>query len=78
MPADPKRPWKAVVGFVAPGAVILGSSVLGGSDGGSHVTQAEWITAAVACVVTSGGVWAKGNKDPEALHQGESVQPPQA
>ena len=50
------RYWKAVVGFVVPGAVIIGSSVTTGSDGGSHITFAEWVTAAVACVVTSGGV----------------------
>ena len=25
--------WKAVVGFVAPGAVVIGSAVMDGSDG---------------------------------------------
>ena len=57
--------WKAVVGFVVPGAVIIGSAVTAGSDGGSHITAAEWVTAVVACVVTSGGVAAATNAPPE-------------
>lgn len=70
--------WKAVIGFIAPGAVIIGASTLPGSDGGSVVTGSEIITAAVACVVTSAGVYAKGNKDDRGSHQSESVQPPSA
>ena len=58
------RYWKAVVGFVVPGAVIIGSSVTSGSDGGSHITTAEWVTAIVACLVTSGGVAAATNAPP--------------
>jgi hypothetical protein len=53
-----------VVGFVVPGAVIIGSSVTSGSDGGSHITTAEWVTAIVACLVTSGGVAAATNAPP--------------
>lgn len=53
--------WKAILGFVVPGAVIIGSSVLDASDGGSTITQAEWITAIVAMIVTGGTVAAKGN-----------------
>lgn len=57
--------WKAIVGFISPGAVIIGSSVLSGSDGGSTITQAEWITAIVACVITSGGVaWVENAPKP--------------
>ncbi len=48
---------KALVGFVAPGAVLIGSAVTEVSDGGTTITGAEWVTAAVACVVTSGAVW---------------------
>lgn len=55
--------WKAILGFVVPGAVIIGSSVLEGSDGGTAITGSEWVTAAVACVVTAGAVAAKGNAD---------------
>jgi len=49
---------KAIVGFVAPGAVLIGAAVVEGSPGGSRITGAEWITAAVACIVTAAGVWA--------------------
>ncbi len=57
------RYWKAVVAFVAPGATIIGYSVTEASDGGSVITQGEWITAIVACIVTSGSVAAVTNKD---------------
>jgi hypothetical protein len=67
---------KAVVGFIAPGAVTLGSAVLEVSDGGATITTAEWITALVACVVTSAAVYGTPNRDPEATHQEQSVQPP--
>lgn len=59
---DKIRPYtKAVVGFIAPGAVLLGSAVTDASVGGSSITAAEWVTAAVACVVTSAGVWRATN-----------------
>jgi hypothetical protein len=48
---------KAVVGFVAPGAILIGSAVTEQSPGGTTITGAEWITAAVTCVVTSAAVW---------------------
>jgi hypothetical protein len=48
--------WKAIVGFIAPGAVIIGSAVTESSDGGTAITTSEWVTALVACVVTSAGV----------------------
>ena len=57
------RYWKALVGFFAPGAVIIGSAVMDTSDGGSKITAAEWVTALVACVITSAGVAAANNKD---------------
>lgn len=53
--------WKAIIGFVAPGAAVIGMSILPGGDGGSHLTQAEWITALVAAIITAAGVAAKGN-----------------
>ena len=52
---------KAVVAFVAPGAVLVGSAVLDTSQGGATITQAEWVTAAVACLVTSATVWRVAN-----------------
>lgn len=70
--------WKAVVGFIAPGAVVLGAAVLEVSDAGTRVTASELVTAAVACIVTSAGVYRTPNRDPKARHQDESVQPPHA
>ncbi|MCF6376887.1 hypothetical protein L2K70_04665 [Nocardioides KLBMP 9356] len=70
--------WKAVVGFVAPGAVLIGSAVTEASAGAEHITTGEWVTAVVACIVTSAAVYGTPNRDPEAEHQDESVQPPNA
>lgn len=70
--------WKSVVGFVAPGAVLIGASVTEASDGGTSITTAEWVTALVACIVTSAAVYSTPNRDPLAQHQHESVQPPNA
>jgi len=55
---------KALVGFLVPAAVVITSSVQEGSDGGSAITTAEWITAACAAVITGGGVWAVKNRAP--------------
>lgn len=54
--------WKGVLGFVAPGAVLIGSAVLESSAGGDRITQAEWITAVVACVVTGSAVFSVPNQ----------------
>lgn len=48
--------WKGILAFLVPGAVIIGSAVTSGSDGGTTITQAEWITAVVAMIVTGGAV----------------------
>lgn len=48
--------WKAILAFIVPGAVIIGSAVTGDSDGGSTITTAEWVTAVVAMIVTGGAV----------------------
>lgn len=55
--------WKAILGFVVPGAVIIGSSVTSGSDGGTSITGSEWVTAAVAMIVTGAAVAVKGNEN---------------
>lgn len=57
------RYWKAILAFVVPGAVVVGSAVLEASDGGSNITASEWITALVACVVTSGSVATATNEE---------------
>ena len=54
--------WKAVLGFVAPGAVVIGSAVTEASDGGTAITGAEWVTAIVACIVTGSAVYAVPNR----------------
>lgn len=54
--------WKAVIGFVAPAAAIIVASVLDGSDGGTAITAAEWITAACTAVITASTVYAVPNQ----------------
>ena len=67
--------WKGALAFVAPGAVIIGSSVLQGSDGATAITTAEWVTAAVACIVTGGLVTAKSNANPLDFQPGGQQDP---
>lgn len=55
--------WKAVMGFLAPAAVVLVSAVLESSAGGERITQGELITAGCAAVITAGAVAVKGNKE---------------
>jgi len=62
---------KAAVGF-ATAAVV---AYLGATDGG--VTKDEWLKIILAGLAGSGLVYVVPNKDPRALHQDESVQPPQ-
>lgn len=54
--------FKAVVAFIAPGAVILTSAVAEASAGGVAITQGEWVTAACATVITAAGVYAVPNR----------------
>lgn len=69
---------KAVVAFIAPGAVSLIAALNDDSKGGDAIVQSEWIAALLACVVTAAAVYAIPNRDPQATHQDESVQPPEA
>lgn len=55
--------WKAVMGFLAPAAVVISSATLDGSAGGDRITQGELITALCAAVITAGAVGIKGNKE---------------
>lgn len=57
--------WKAVLAFIVPGVVTLGSAITAGSDGGNRITSTEWLTAAFACVLTAGAVYGKANADPD-------------
>lgn len=49
----------ALVGFLAPGAAVLGAAVLTSSVGGEDITKGEWITAAVAALVASAAAEAR-------------------
>jgi uncharacterized membrane protein HdeD (DUF308 family) len=67
---------KAVVGFIVPGIIALFAAVSDGSDNGQTITGPEWIGILAACILTAAGVWGVPNRDPNATHQRESVQPP--
>jgi len=67
---------KALVGFITPGVVGLVAAVQDASPAGSHITGPEWVGIGAACILTGGAVFGVPNKDPKALHQDESVQPP--
>lgn len=56
--------YKAVVGFVAPGAVVLTAAVNEASPGGTAITAGEWVTALCACVITGAGVYGVKNRRP--------------
>lgn len=70
--------YKAVTGLLVPFLTSIGAALVSSSEGGSSITTNEWIAAVVVGLVAGGAVFAVPNKDPEALHQDESVQPPQA
>ena len=60
---DALRPYaKAIVAFVAPGAVLIGNAVTERSPGGTAITADEWVVALVACVVASGMVYRVPNR----------------
>lgn len=52
------RYWKAIVGFAAPGAVLIGAATMVDTPGGEAITQGELIRALAAMFVTAGAVWA--------------------
>ena len=60
------------------GALIAGlASLQQALDGDNNVTAQEWTGVTIAVLSGLALVWAVPNKDPEALHQAESVQPPE-
>jgi hypothetical protein len=69
--------YKAVAALLVPFLTAIGVALTEGSDDGSAITGNEWITAIVAGLLAGGVVFAVPNKDPQATHQAESVQPPQ-
>lgn len=54
--------WKAVVGFVAPGLLVLTSAVTDASAGGVDITAGEWITAIASAFITAAGVYTVRNR----------------
>jgi hypothetical protein len=60
------------------GAAIAGLASLQQALDDSSVSAQEWTGVAIATLSGLALVWAIPNKDPEAQHQAESVQPPQA
>jgi hypothetical protein len=76
---DSIKPYaKAIVAFITPGITALLAAVQESSPGGQTITGPEWIGIGAACILTGGAVFAVPNKDPQAQHQAESVQPPDA
>jgi hypothetical protein len=67
---------KAIVGFVAPAASALIAATQPGTPGKEAITGTELLVALLTAFVTASVVWAVPNKDPQAQHQDESVQPP--
>jgi hypothetical protein len=68
--------YKAVTGLVVPFLGSVGFALTDASAGGSTITTGEWVQALVLGLVGGGTVFSIPNKDPQALHQAESVQPP--
>lgn len=64
---------KAIVAFIAPGAVVLTSAVQESSVGGEMITQGEWVTAACATIITAAGVYLVPNK-PTVKQQEQALQ----
>jgi len=54
--------FKALVAFIAPGAVVLTSAVAEASAGGELITGGEWVTAICATIITGAAVYAVPNK----------------
>lgn len=54
--------WKAVIGFVAPGFLVIASAVLPDTAGGTDIVASEWITAVASAILTSAGVYTVRNR----------------
>jgi hypothetical protein len=63
--------FKAVVAFIAPGAVVLTSAVTEASVGGELITTGELVTAVCATIITGAAVYAVPNKaaEPDGRHE---------
>lgn len=54
--------WKAVIGFIAPGATVVITSLVEGTDGGTRVTGSEWLMALMTAIVSAAAVYTVPNK----------------
>jgi hypothetical protein len=70
--------YKALAGFLVPFLGSLATALVESSDNGSEITGSEWLQAVLVALVAGGAVFAVPNRDPQAAHQDESVQPPEA
>jgi hypothetical protein len=68
--------YKALAAFLVPLLGSLGTALTASSDNGSEITGFEWVQAVSLALVAGGVVFGVPNKDPQARHQDESVQPP--
>ena len=67
---------KALIGALVAALGALGAALTPDADGLVSVTPGEWVAVVSALLVGLLAVFAVPNKDPEAEHQDESVQPP--
>lgn len=58
---------KAVVAFIAPGAVAIAAAVQPNSLGGEHITNGELVSAVCAMFITAYAVWQTPNKPAAAV-----------
>lgn len=67
---------KALVGALIAALAALGTALTPDETGLVVVSPAEWVAVTSAFLVGLAAVFAVPNRDPDAEHQDESVQPP--
>jgi nitrate/nitrite transporter NarK len=67
---------KAVIGALVAALGALGAALTPDATGLVSVNEGEWVAVVSALLVGLLAVFAVPNKDPQAEHQDESVQPP--
>lgn len=61
----PGQVMKAIVAFITPGVIALGTAMQDASAGGSAIVQLEWVGIALAMLVTGGAVFGVKNAEVE-------------
>lgn len=69
---------KAIIGALVAALGALGAALTPDASGLVSVSEGEWVAIVTALLVGLLAVFATPNRDPEAEHQDESVQPPSA